>query len=234
MTDPIEGIAFYAVFVFAVTVHEAAHAWAAMKGGDLTAYAGGQVSLDPIPHMRREPFGMVIVPIVTLILNGFPIGWASAPYDPNWAARHPRRAGWMALAGPGSNLALALLAAATIRIGVGAGHYAAPDAIGFTSVTSSLGAPGGIAAATALLLSIFFSMNLLLFLLNMMPVPPLDGSGALVLLLPEAWALRWREQASQPFLALIGLVVVWNLIPVIYSPVFLAVIGLLYPGVTYG
>jgi Zn-dependent protease len=234
VTDPIEGIAFYAVFVFAVTVHEAAHAWAAMKGGDRTAYAGGQVSLDPIPHMRREPFGMVIVPIVTLILNGFPIGWASAPYDPGWAARHPRRAGWMALAGPASNLALALLAAAAIRIGVGAGHFTAPDAIGFTSVTASLGAPGGIASATALLLSIFFSMNLLLFLLNMMPVPPLDGSGALALLLPEAWALRWQEQASQPVLALIGLIVVWNLIPVIYSPVFLAVIGLLYPGVVYG
>lgn len=234
MTDPIEGIAFYAVFVFAVTVHEAAHAWAAMKGGDPTAYAGGQVSLDPIPHMRREPFGMVVVPIVTLILNGFPIGWASAPYDPGWAVRHPRRAGWMALAGPASNLALALLGAAAIRIGVGSGHFTAPQAIGFTSVTASLGEPGGIAAATALLLSIFFSMNLLLFLLNMMPVPPLDGSGALALLLPETWALRWSEYASQPFLALIGLIVVWNLIPVIYSPVLLTLIGWLYPGVVYG
>src|SRR5690606_5793863 len=97
-----------------------------MKGGDLTAYAGGQVSLDPIPHMKREPFGMVILPILTLVLNGFPLGWASAPYDPDWAARHPRRAGWMALAGPASNLALALLAVLAIRMGVATGHFTAP------------------------------------------------------------------------------------------------------------
>ena len=79
MIDPVEGIAFYAVFVFAVTVHEAAHAWVAMLGGDLTAYSGGQVSLDPLPHMKREPFGMVVLPILTVALNGFPIGYASAP-----------------------------------------------------------------------------------------------------------------------------------------------------------
>lgn len=234
MTDPIEGIAFYAVFVFAVTVHEAAHAWAAMKGGDLTAYAGGQVSLDPIPHMKREPFGMVILPILTLVLNGFPLGWASAPYDPDWAARHPRRAGWMALAGPASNLALALLAVLAIRMGVATGHFTAPDALGFRSVTAALGDPGGLAAAAALLLSLAFSMNLLLFLLNMLPVPPLDGSGALVLLLPEAWALRWREHASQPLLALVGLIVVWNVVPMIFAPIFFRVVGLIYPGVTYG
>ena len=69
MTDPIEAIAFYVVFVFSVTVHEASHALAAKLGGDLTAYHGGQVSIDPVPHMRREPFGMVILPILSVAIS---------------------------------------------------------------------------------------------------------------------------------------------------------------------
>lgn len=233
MSDPIEGIAFYAVFVFAVTIHEAAHAWAAMKGGDLTAYAGGQVSLDPIPHMKREPFGMVIVPILTLILNGFPIGWASAPFDPDWAARHPRRAGWMALAGPASNLALTLLAALAIRVGIDTGHYTAPDVLHFTSVTAAVGDPGSLAAATALLLSIVFSMNLLLFLLNMLPVPPLDGSGVLALLLPERWVEGYQTFARQPVVALLGLLAVWQFAGSVFGPCFFLAVDWLYPGIRY-
>ena len=106
MSDPVDAIVFYAVFVFSVTLHEAAHAAAALAGGDATAYEGGQVSIDPLPHMRREPFGMVLLPLLTVFTVGFPLGYASAPYDPVWAERYPRRAAWMALAGPAANLAL--------------------------------------------------------------------------------------------------------------------------------
>ena len=95
-----EGLTFYVVFLFSTTLHEAAHAWAAKLGGDLTAYHGGQVSLDPLPHIRREPFGMVILPLLTALTMGFPIGFASAPYDPEWAQKYPKRSAWMALAGP--------------------------------------------------------------------------------------------------------------------------------------
>ena len=91
MSDPIEALVFYVVFLFSATFHEAAHAWAAMRGGDLTAYHGGQVSLDPMPHIRREPFGMVVLPILTVLISGWPFGFASAPYDPDWARSHPRR-----------------------------------------------------------------------------------------------------------------------------------------------
>src|SRR5512139_3777627 len=93
-------------FIFSATVHEAAHAWAAKRGGDLTAYQGGQVSLGPWPHIRREPFGMVVLPVLSLALAGWPFGFASTPYAPVWADRHPRRAALMALAGPAANLAL--------------------------------------------------------------------------------------------------------------------------------
>ncbi len=234
MNDPTEAIAFYAVFVFAVTVHEAAHALAAKIGGDLTAYNGGQVSIDPIPHMKREPFGMVILPILGLALSGWPIGYASAPYDPIWAQRYPNRAAWMALAGPAANLALAIVAGVFVRIGIGAGLFEAPASLHFKQVTAAVGDPTGLVSSLALLLSIFFSMNLLLFLLNMIPLPPLDGSGVLPLILPENWVTAYQGFVRQPMVGLIGIVIVWNLIGVIFFPCLFFAIGLLYPGIQYG
>ena len=107
----VDAITYFVVFLFSTTLHEAAHAWAALRGGDLTAYHGGQVSLDPRPHIKREPFGMVVLPLVSALATGWPMGYASAPYDPDWARRYPRRAALMALAGPGANLLLVILAA---------------------------------------------------------------------------------------------------------------------------
>ena len=94
------GLVWFVAFLFSTTVHEAMHAFAAWKGGDPTAYHGGQVSLSPLPHIRREPVGMLIVPLLTSLTRGWAMGWASAPYDPVWATRHPRRAAIMAAAGP--------------------------------------------------------------------------------------------------------------------------------------
>ena len=131
------GLAWYVVFVFSVTVHEAAHALLAMKLGDPTAYHGGQVTLDPVPHMRREPFGMIVVPLLSYVLGGWMFGWASTPYDPGWVARHPRRAAWMGLAGPGGNLALILLAGVLIHAGIAAGWFYAPPAITFSTVVEA-------------------------------------------------------------------------------------------------
>src|SRR6185436_16732180 len=106
MTNIADALTYFVVFLFSTTLHEAVHAWAAFRGGDPTAYHGGQVSLDPRPHIKREPFGMLILPLISSVTSGWPIGFASAPFDPTWALRHPRRAAWMALAGPGANLAL--------------------------------------------------------------------------------------------------------------------------------
>ena len=234
VTNPIEAIAFYAVFVFAVTVHEAAHAWAAMIGGDLTAYNGGQVSIDPIPHMRREPFGMVVLPILSVAMSGWPMGYASAPYDPAWARRYPTRAAWMALAGPGANLAMVVAAGLAVRVGLAMGTFQIPGQINFNRITEVAGDPSGLAGAAAFLLSIFFSMNLLLFVLNMIPLPPLDGSGALPLILPERWLEGYRSLVHQPMVGIIGILIVWNLIGEVFRPMLVGAIGLLYPGVSYG
>src|SRR5918999_2676216 len=97
--DFISAFLWFSAFLFSTTVHEAMHAWAAYKGGDPTAYHGGQVSLSPVPHVRREPIGMLVVPLLTSLTQGWAIGWASTPYDPLWAARHPQRATLMAAAG---------------------------------------------------------------------------------------------------------------------------------------
>jgi Zn-dependent protease len=234
LNDPIEAIAFYAVFVFSVTLHEAAHAWAAKLGGDLTAYHGGQVSIDPIPHMKREPFGMVVLPILSVAISGWPFGYASAPYDPGWARRYPNRAAWMALAGPGANLFLAVVVGLLVRIGMSGGLFEAPAAVHFKQITAAVGDPSGLGSGLALLLSLFFSMNLLLFLLNMIPLPPLDGSGALPLILPERWVVAYQGIIHQPMVGLIGIVVVWNLIGEIFFPCLFFAIGLLYPGTQYG
>ena len=108
--DFVSAFLWFSAFLFSTTVHEAMHAWAAYRGGDPTAYHGGQVSLSPIPHVAREPIGMLVVPLLTSLTQGWAIGWASTPYDPVWATRHPKRAALMAAAGPVGNLLIALVA----------------------------------------------------------------------------------------------------------------------------
>src|SRR5215467_6134014 len=116
-------VVWYLVFLFSTTCHEAAHAFVAKLGGDTTASEGGQVSLNPIPHVRRSPVGMVLAPIVSYLLGGWMIGWASAPFNPGWQRQYPHRSAWMALAGPAANFSLMLLAGLAIRIGLAAGYF---------------------------------------------------------------------------------------------------------------
>ncbi|NIR44385.1 MAG: site-2 protease family protein [Gemmatimonadetes bacterium] len=228
-----DALVYYVVFLFSTTLHEAAHAWAAKRGGDPTAYHGGQVSLDPVPHIRREPFGMVVLPVISVLISGWPFGFASAPYDPEWARRHPRRAAWMALAGPGSNLALIIIAALLINGGVLLDLFQAPESVSFGHVTTA--SSGGVLDSAALLLGVFFSLNLVLFALNMLPLPPLDGSGALPLLLSPETTRRYQSFLwSQPALGWIGIIIAWQLFDLVFRPLFLLAVNLLYPGVSYG
>src|SRR5882672_896963 len=109
-------VAMYFLFLFSTTCHEAAHAFAAKQGGDDTAYALGHVTLDPMPHIQRSPWGMVVMPLFGLWQMGWPLGWASVPYDPRWAQRFPLRSALMSLAGPAANFSIALLSLATLRV----------------------------------------------------------------------------------------------------------------------
>ncbi len=227
----VDAIVWYAAFIFATTIHEAAHALAAMRGGDTTAYEIGQVTIDPIPHIRREPVGMVVLPIIALAIIGWPFGYASAPYNIAWAERHPRRAAWMALAGPAANLGLVLICAAAIRIGVLAGVFHAPESAYFTQVVTAVG--GGAWDAAAFIVSIFFTLNLILFLFNLLPLPPLDGSGALALILSDDAARRFRKFSAQPMFGFIGLLIAWRFFGSLFEPVFTLALNLLYPGSGY-
>ena len=201
------GLIWYIVFLFSTTCHEGAHALAAKIGGDNTAFAGGQVSLNPLPHIRRELFGMVIVPILSYFLAGWMIGWASAPYDPDWQQRYPRRAAWMALAGPSANLALVILSAIGIRIGMAVQSLTLPMRPSFTHLVEAVNP--GIAGFAATFLSIMFVLNLLLFTFNLLPVPPLDGSNAVTLLMPERTALGYMNWVRTGGFAFIGLILAW-------------------------
>src|SRR5881296_3208095 len=131
------GLLWYIVFLLSTTAHEASHALVAKLGGDLTAFHGGQVSLDPLPHIRREPFGMVVFPILSYIAGGWMMGWASAPYDPYWQQRHPRRAAWMALAGPAANFALVVIAGIAVHAGILLGVFKSPESVNFTRIVEA-------------------------------------------------------------------------------------------------
>lgn len=188
------GFISYVVFLFSTTCHEAAHSLVAKLGGDSTAALGGQVTLNPIPHIRRSPFGMVVFPIVSFLLSGGMIGWASAPYDPLWERRHPRRSAYMALAGPAANYTLMLLGALAIRL-------ARPfHSVLFDPVT---GAPSFL----AITLSVIFSLNLLLGTFNLLPVPPLDGSTAVMVFMSENRAQRYLDWIRGNSYAMAGLLV---------------------------
>jgi Zn-dependent protease len=191
----IEGLTWFVVFIFSTTLHEAGHAFAAWKLGDSTAYEGGQVSLNPLPHIQREPIGMILVPIISFALNGWMMGWASAPYDPEWAHRYPKRAAIMAAAGPAGNLLLALLSGIVIRL---------------------VGAPEGGLGMTLLVL---FYLNLLLFVFNLLPVPPLDGSAILPMFMSDGMARRYRDFLRQPMFSLLGLLLAWRVFPYLFEPV---------------
>lgn len=221
-----DGLLWYVVFLFSTTLHEAAHAWSAMKMGDYTAYHGGQVTLNPTPHIRREPIGLVAIPLISFLLGGTMMGWASAPYDPQWAMRYPKRAALMALAGPASNLLLVLVSALIIRLGMAAEIFQRPDSLGFMHLTEATTEGAMIHVAT--MVSVFFSLNLLLFIFNLLPFPPLDGSAVLPLFLNDNGARKYMTFVYNSGVGVIGFLIVWNFFGYIFRPVYRLAVSLLY------
>jgi len=220
---------WYAAFLLSLTCHEAAHAWVARIGGDDTAYHAGQVSLNPWPHLRREPVGTVVVPLVTYFLSHFMMGWASAPYDPFWEQRHPRRAAAMSIAGPGANFALFAIAFLALRAGLGGGVWV-PSPPGQRLldqlVSPAAGAPAA-AEAVGRFLSVVFCLNLILGVFNLIPVPPLDGASVVSGLVSPLRTLYDRARAM-PAMSLVGMLVAWRLAPSLLRPAFELAVTFLY------
>ena len=215
--------AWFVVFLFSTTLHEAAHSLAALKLGDPTAHGAGQVTLNPIPHIRREPIGMVVVPLLSFLLGGWMFGWASAPYDPHWAHRYPKRSALMAIAGPAANLLLVLIAGVALRVGIAGGAFI-PSGLQLVEASG-----GGALAGLATVLSILFSLNLILFAFNLLPLPPMDGSAVVQLFMSDD-AARWLQSFyRQPMIGWVGLLVAWQFFGRLFTPILQLALGLLYP-----
>ncbi len=165
----IQTVAIGAIPVlFAITIHEAAHGYVARHFGDMTADKAGRISLNPLHHI--DPFGTVLLPLLTLWMGGILFGWAK-PVPVNFAAlRHPKKDMlWVAIAGPCSNLVMALGWALMYRIGMMfPENYFAGPLLGMSQI--------GI------------QINVVLMVLNLLPLPPLDGGRVAVSLLPHRQA----------------------------------------------
>ena len=179
----------FAVLIFSLTVHEAAHAWSASRLGDDTARRLGRVSLNPVVHV--DPIGTLLLPLVAIIGNLPIIGWAKpTPVNPR-NLRHPRRDYVLVTAaGPASNLVIAVVAAMVLHL-----IPAADPSREGMDVSSPL-----------ILLAIqLVDINLLLALFNMIPVPPLDGGRVMAGLLPPALAIRYNQLGRYGFIIIYAL-----------------------------
>jgi len=204
----VQTIAIYALpVIFAITLHEAAHGYVARHFGDNTAYMLGRVSLNPLRHI--DPVGTVLVPLLILVMSnlfgsgGILFGW-DKPVPVNFSGlRHPKRDMlWVAAAGPFANLFMALLWALALKLAVVMPQNA------FT-LPLSLMAKAGI------------TVNLVLMLLNLLPILPLDGGRIAVSLLPNRLAYSFSRLEPYGFPILL-LLVFTNWLGVILNPMLSA------------
>jgi Zn-dependent protease len=199
MDQVIQTIALGAIpMIFAITLHEAAHGYAARHFGDLTAYQQGRISLNPARHI--DPLGTIVLPALMLLMSGgrFAFGWAK-PVPVNFGRlRNPKRdMFWVAAAGPGANLAMALAWALVGRL--------------------ALEAPAGYFTTPLFGMALFgIRINMILMVLNLLPLPPLDGGRIAVSLLPHG--LAWKFARIEPW----GM---WILVALMFTGVLSAIIG---------
>ncbi len=185
----IQKIAVFALpILFAITVHEVAHGWVAKKLGDPTAMMLGRLTLNPIKHI--DPVGTVLLPLLTLTLGGFIFGWAK-PVPVTWEnLRHPKRdMALVAIAGPTANLIMVLLWAILLKISL----FLSPSNFWLAQPLILMSGAGVI-------------FNTLLMILNLVPLPPLDGGRVLSGLLPGPLAYQYNK--IEPF----GLIILMALL----------------------
>lgn len=185
--------------LFAITLHEAAHGYVARHFGDNTAYLQGRISLNPIRHI--DPVGTILLPLLTLVLGGILFGWAK-PVPVNFGAlRNPKKDMlWVAIAGPASNLAMALGWALMFKLA-----SAAPESY-FAEPLMDMAVIG-------------IKINIVLMVLNLLPLPPLDGGRVAVSLLPHQQAYQLSKIEPYGMFILIFMAVTpvlgWVLFPLV-------------------
>jgi Zn-dependent protease len=182
-----------------------------------------------MPHIRRSPIGMVVVPILTYIQLGWMVGFASVPFNPDWGRSHPRRQAFMSLAGPCANLILAAIALGAIRALLAAHVFQyAEGAASAQYVEAVHGGAHSPLGALAFGLGVMLKLNVVLFLFNLIPVPPLDGAGVLSGFFPDSLGSLYDRMRQSPAFELLGLLLAWYLFPYVARPAFGLVSNLLY------
>ena len=177
--------------------------------------------------MQRELWGTVLIPLLTYLYMGWMMGWASAPYDPYWEARHPRRAAWMAAAGPLANLGLAVIGFVALKTGLAMGVWEQPLQSRFDLLVVAASEDAAGWEALGRLCSIMLTLNVVLFLFNLLPIPPMDGASVLAGLSSSVRRLRERLRANA-YSGWIGLLVAWFLFGYLFRPIFRQVVIWLY------
>lgn len=183
--------------LFAITLHETAHGWVASKLGDDTAKMLGRISLNPLHHI--DLVGTILVPAVLLMTTGFIFGWAK-PVPINWnQLNHPKRdMALVAIAGPIANLLMAIIWALIAKLGFYI-HYDWAKAIIYMGVAG-------------------ININLILMIINLIPIPPLDGSRVLYSFLPNRWVYHLQHHELIGLIILMLLLFTGILTPVILIP----------------
>lgn len=195
--------------LLAITVHEVAHGWMALRLGDRTAMMLGRLTLNPLKHI--DPIGTVLVPMTLFLLGGVMFGWARpVPVTRENLRRPERDMALVAVAGPGANLVMALLWLGLLMIGIALQdvHLAAARLLVY------LGTAGIV-------------INAVLMVLNLLPVPPLDGSRVVASLLPGPLAYRYGRIEPYGLLVLL-LLLVTGYLGRILSPVIDGFFGVLF------
>lgn len=202
----LEKIIIWAIpIIFGITVHEVAHGWVASKLGDQTAKMMGRLTLNPIKHI--DPVGTILVPLIMLMLTPYAFGWAK-PVPVDWRnLRRPKQdMAWVAIAGPGANLGMLILWAILAKI---------------VFLTGDL--YPGIAKMLFTMCSAGILINAILMILNLIPVPPLDGSRVLTAFLSPMWAYRFN-QLERYGLIILAVLLISGLLGRIMQPLVLAVL----------
>jgi len=202
--------------LFAITIHEASHAWTAMKFGDPTAAAMGRVTLNPLAHI--DPIGTVLLPLLLVITGAPAFGWAKPVMVNPRNLRHPRRDNlWISFAGPAANLTAATFSLLLILLV----KAVRPDTVAFLAafIGRAQRFPAGFYPIEGLVLVLFYFVlvNTYLAVFNLIPVPPLDGSGVLEGLLSDRAAAAYDKIRPYGFIIVLGLIML-GLLEVIIRP----------------
>lgn len=214
--NPIEIAISLFVLLFAITVHEAAHGWAAKRMGDSTAFDLGRVSLNPLVHI--DPIGTVVLPLMLVLIGAPAFGWAKpVPVNP-YNLRHPRRDNLViSAAGPAANLLTSIGAMLLLLVL----KFTVPGVRAFLQSPALFRAilPQGFYPLQGLALILYFAViiNIYLAVFNMIPVPPLDGSGILLGVLSEKAAARYDKLRPYGFFVVLALLYL-NVLDIIILP----------------